>query len=857
MSNKNLKQEIIDKYQNSGLLLDLRSLVAEKERNRELELARNNKKKFSINKFFTGLKLKKNIKILANTKDLAIDKIKKEFEDIKEFKVKKIKFKKINLKKPRVFKKIKKTLTNRKKIVKKISKRQEILLARVQEFIRDPELIYSKEKREEKKRKNIFRKIPSLFFIMLFLVVPLKVFSSLGIFNFKTIEEKVFNNSFSGFNNLIAAADSISQFDFQGANLDFSAAGSNFLVANDELAKINDGLFALASLSPDPKIKLASQAKKFLSAGVTASALGKNLVTATDSLFSGNDDFEHSLNNFINYGFLAVNDAKNLEQILNDINQDSLPIEYQSKFLSLKQQVRTLANDLDEFLKLSDKLKDLLGLSNDKRYLLVFQNNSEIRASGGFLGSYALVDLRNGKIKNLEVPAGGSYDLEAGLNGKKFQSPYPLQLINRLWKFWDANWWPDWPKSAKNLMWFYQESGGPSVDGVISLTPTVIERMLEITGPIDMIQEYGLVINSENFWETVQKVVEYKNIQFEHPEAVIGIPATSTPINSSLPLTQDLINNVDNKPKKIIGDLMAKMLEILPKKISRENLPLFISVIEDSVLQKQILFYFKDEKIQSEIVKYGLSGEMKKSDYDYLMMVDTNISGQKTDRVIKKEAALISEIQENGDIINTLKIKRNHQGVLGEPFTGVINTNWLRIYVPLNSKLLSAKGFSIPPKIYLTEADKEAKSLAVLDNELKAEIDDLSQTFIYNEDEKTVFANWTMTNPSEITEIEIKYLLPFNFHEIYQEKNTWLEQIYSWLNEDNRKLFPYSLLLQKQPGAYPFPFSWKVNLINDYEVFWRPENNETGKIGENILFDVKTILNRDRFFGVLLNKLKK
>lgn len=115
MSNKDLKQEIIDKYRNSGLLLDLRSLVAEKERNRELELARNNKKKFSINKFFTGLKLKKNIKILANTKDLAIDKIKKEFEDIKEFKVKKIKFKKINLKKPRVFKKIKKTLTNRKK----------------------------------------------------------------------------------------------------------------------------------------------------------------------------------------------------------------------------------------------------------------------------------------------------------------------------------------------------------------------------------------------------------------------------------------------------------------------------------------------------------------------------------------------------------------------------------------------------------------------------------------------------------------------------------------------------------------------------------------------------------------------
>ena len=856
MSNKDLKQEIVDKYQEHGLVVDLRLLMAEKEKRRQLELNKKEKKTFSVNDFLNKLKLKERSELLIESKELVAKKVKAKFNKSKAIKIK-FNLKKISLKKPKFFKKIKLSLTPSKRFSKKINKRQEVLLAKVQEFIRDPEIIYSKEKRKKEKKKSILKRISFFLLIFLFLIVPLKVFSSLGIFDLKAIEERVFNKSFSGLNNLMAAADSISRFDFQEADLDLSSAGLNFLAASDELAKINDGLFLLASLSPDPKIKLASQAKKFLSAGVIASSLGQNLLAATDSLFSGADDFNYSLDSFIDHGFLAVKDARSLEKILNDINQESLPIEYQAKFIGLKDQVRILTNSLDEFLKLSDKLKDLLGLSNDKRYLLVFQNNAEIRASGGFLGSYALVDLRNGRIRNLEVPAGGSYDLEVGLNGKKFRSPYPLQLINRLWKFWDANWWPDWPKTAKNLMWFYEQSGGPSVDGVISLTPTVIERMLEITGPIDMTQEYGLIINSENFWETVQKVVEYKNIQFEHPDAVIDIPATSTLVLSSLPLEQDLLNNVDNKPKKIIGDLMAKMLEVLPEKLNRENLPLIISVLEDSVLQKHILFYFKDEMIQSEISNYGLSGEIKDSDHDYLMMVDTNISGQKTDKVMQKEASLVSEVQENGDIINTLKIKRSHHGLLGEVFTGVTNTNWLRVYVPLESKLLSANGFSIPEAIYLTEADKEAKSLEILDNETNAEVDEITETLIYQEENKTVFANWTMTAPGETSEIEIKYLLPFNFHEIYQEENTWLQQVYAWLNEDNNKLFPYSLLLQKQPGAKSFPFSWQVNLLDGYEVFWRPEELNNKNIIKNILFDVKTIINRDRFFGLLLNKVIK
>ena len=62
-----------------------------------------------------------------------------------------------------------------------------------------------------------------------------------------------------------------------------------------------------------------------------------------------------------------------------------------------------------------------------KRYLLIFQNNTEMRASGGFMGSFAVMDFSNGQVSNLNVPGGGTYDTEAGLKSK-IVAPKPLQL---------------------------------------------------------------------------------------------------------------------------------------------------------------------------------------------------------------------------------------------------------------------------------------------------------------------------------------------------------------------------------------------------------------------------------------------
>jgi hypothetical protein len=509
-----------------------------------------------------------------------------------------------------------------------------------------------------------------------------------------------------------------------------------------------------------------------------------------------------------------------------------------------------LVNNLAGFVSAGDKLKEVLGLSRDKRYLLVFQNNAEMRASGGFLGSYALVDLRAGKIRNLEVPGGGSYDTEAGMRNFRVVAPEPLWLVNPLWHFWDANWWPDWPTTAKNLMWFYEHSDGPSVDGVIGLTPTVVEGLLEITGPIDLSQEYGLVIDADNFWTTVQTVVEQKNLVQTNPEAVAGLRATSAPVTVSLPLQQGLAVNSDNKPKKIIGDLMAKILETLPAKLSKDNLLKIIMLFEKNMSEKQILFYFTDPDLQAEMVDRNFAGEMRTADRDYLMVVNTNIAGQKSDRLMEESISHDSQIAADGSIINTVTITRTHAGVKNEALTGVRNVDWLRVYVPGGSELLSASGFIAPDAEYFDEQPEPSWTRSpLLDNERAAKIDPISQTKIYAEQDKTVFANWVMVDPGETAVITLKYRLPFNFLETPRD-DSWLARVNRWLNSAQADLVPYSLLVQKQPGAKASQFTSRLSLPVGFRIFWRHPDDLQGKNG----WAISDQLNADKYWSVLLEK---
>lgn len=707
-------------------------------------------------------------------------------------------------------------------------------------------LPFGRHRRILEEKLLIYRSLLSFLVILLLIAVPFKILAYFQIFDLDKLENKILTSSQSAFSNLLAAGGAAEQLDFQMAGTEFQKAAGNFIEAQSELDKIGDTLLLLASLSDNPKIKMASEGKKFLRAGVIVSSFGFNLTSASESLFNpSNKDISSKLEGFIHYGLLASADAKKLEKELSKINPDNLPFDYRQKFNELSRQVSLVSSNLESFVGSADKLRKILGVSEDKRYLLVFQNNAELRASGGFLGSYALVDVRDGKLKNLEIPGGGSYDMEGGMNIRVI-APRPLWLVNTLWHFWDANWWPDWPKTAENIMWFYEKSNGPTVDGVISLTPSVIEDLLKITGPIDLQAEYGLTIDADNFWETVQVVVERDNLSPNYPDLSYGAKQGVEAIESSLPLNQDLERNSSNKPKKIIGDLAVRILEVLPEKINKDSLVQILSLFEKNLSSKQILFYFRDNSLQEEFSKRNWSGEIKETSRDYLAVVHTNIAGQKSDRKITDSIEHLSEVYDDGQIVNTVKISRSHTGQKNEPLHGVRNVDWLRIYVPYGSELLSVTGFISPEEEYLKDRPEEGwQEHSWLKAENEAEQDKESNTLIYEDSGKTVFANWLMVDPGETKTIVIRYRLPFNFFE--SDKSLEISKKVASLFNNSSSLVTHSLLVQKQAGAEVGNFSSSLKLPAGKDVYWSyPE-----EIKRSGGWEIVTDLDRDHYWSIL------
>lgn len=656
------------------------------------------------------------------------------------------------------------------------------------------------------------------FTIILFiLVLPFKALTYYKYLNPAELKGKVLGITETAINELTQAGSSVMDLEFGQASQSFSSASNNFLKARDELREVNNLLFVLASYLPNEDFKLAANAKYILTAGQTVSELGKELSLAMDSLFKSDLDLINILDKFSEHGAKAASSAGRINEQLSQINISELPAEYQEQFIFIRERTVFLEKSLTEFVDLIYRTQLFLGINQDKRYLLVFQNNTEMRASGGFIGSYALIDFSDGKLKNIEAPGGGSYDTEAGLY-ERIIAPEPLHLVNALWHFWDANWWPDWSKSAKKLEWFYEKSNGPTVDGVISFTPTVIEKILSSIGPIDMTEDYGVVIDSENFWLTTQTFSEQKEEETK-------------------------------EPKKIIGDLMNKIIEELPGRLNKETLIKLIVAIEQSLNEKHILFYFSDEELQQKATDLGWDGRIKQTNWDYLMVVNTNIAGGKSDKKIIEEINHSAEVLNDGTIINTVEIKRTHTGIKREPFSGVRNVNWLRVYVPIGSELIEADGFNRPDEIYFEEPDQgwQADPDLYLE-EVMSQTHLPSGTKIYDESWKTVFANWTMVDPGETITAYFKYKLPFKLD---KDKKTYniVEQIENYLNPDQKLLYPYALLVQKQPGSVASQINSSLKLPNNFNIIWQyPEELNLGVGG----WDISDSLEVDKYWAVIL-----
>lgn len=128
---------------------------------------------------------------------------------------------------------------------------------------------------------------------------------------------------------------------------------------------------------------------------------------------------------------------------------------------------------------------DLLGADGERRYLLVFQNNAEALNLGGSAASQTLVGATDGKLAVLEQAGSGDFD-----NGNEVDVEIPdaqRALYGNRYGSWVnlLSSVPDWPTAAQQAKAFWQRDiDGGAVDGVASIDPLALQRILGATGPI-------------------------------------------------------------------------------------------------------------------------------------------------------------------------------------------------------------------------------------------------------------------------------------------------------------------------------------------------------------------------------------
>jgi hypothetical protein len=615
---------------------------------------------------------------------------------------------------------------------------------------------------------------------MLF-VLPFGAYSSLG--SLKSEQRLVLDQSLRGVSLLKAAGDFAKAQDFGGAHAAFDAAADNFDGARRELGALGKLLDSASGILP-ANVSVTAAAP-LLTTGKEAAVGGAALARGLAALDEKKDPIEKiralraSLEEALPHLELASNSVTR-------VTDGAVPDAYREELVKAKRELPRLVRTVRDGASAATALEGILGADGTKRYLVIFQNNAELRPTGGFIGSFALIDVANGKIKNMEVPGGGSYDLKGSLS-LLLSSPQPLHLINPRWEFQDANWYPDFPSSARQLSLFYGKAGGPTTDGVIAVNATIMEKLLAVTGPVEM-PEYGKTITAQNFFYETQKEVELD------------------------------YDKAENKPKKFIGDLAPKVLQRVIDADRQTSMKL-AGVLEQALAGKELQFWFTDEDTQSRVSALGWSGEIRNADGDYVYVVHTNIAGQKTDLVMKDDIEHATQILPDGTGIVTLTVKRTHGGMKGALFSGVRNVDYMRVYVPKGSTLIEASGFAPPdPKLFKIAPEGATEDPAIAEQEREARTDRSSGTRITEESGKTVFGNWLQTDPGQTSVVTFVYRLPPGAIKMVADDDEGVGSVVNRLTDGARTRIDYSLVVQKQSGANPATFTSSVDLPRGFYV---------------------------------------
>lgn len=431
------------------------------------------------------------------------------------------------------------------------------------------------------------------------------------------------------------------------------------------------------------------------------------------------------------------------------------------KMTSLLEDLHNLSAASQTSYELANILPELTAAGSEKNYLVLVQNNAELRPGGGFIGNYAVVSFNDGKLISVDVD--DIYNIDGQLKEK---IDPPLQLTQKLGVkqlyLRDSNWTVDFAINAKTARDFYKKETGRDVDGVIAIDLSFMQNLLAKIGPVKL-DDYKEEISDQNLFD---KGEYYAEIGF--------FPGSSQKKDFFASLTRNLIDKITSslKDNKDSQDSLSPLIAL-------------VGTAAEGLSQKHLLVSLDSKTAQTFLKSKGWDNPLPPANYepaddsvqtrDFLAISEANIGANKVNRYLEREVDYQMTIGRDADLVANLTITYKNNSP-NDSWPAGTYVNYLRVYTPLGSGLEDFR----------------------VDN-----VTDLKKVEVLSQANLTAYATLVEVPVKQTRTVTFKYRIP---------KNIKLETAPA-----------YSVYFQKQPGTehdsmkftFDLPAYLKIDSVNN------------------------------------------
>jgi hypothetical protein len=336
--------------------------------------------------------------------------------------------------------------------------------------------------------------------------------------------------------------------------------------------------------------------------------------------------------------------------------------------------------------RLGPSLPWLLGMQGPRTYLVLVQNNHELRATGGFIAAVGRVSVDGGRLAGFDFD-----DSYALYSDRSTYPPAPLAMQEYmgipLLVMRDANWSPDFPTTAQVARALYAQETGQQVDGVFTVDLSAVKQLVGAIGALD-VPGADEPITGDNIEEQVIRFWE-------------------TPVGAERTIAAGMNMEWFGQRKDFIPAIARAALDRVQG--GDVNYGALLAAAQAAMDERSIQIWVNNPQVQSVMAEARWDGGLHPlPGADYLAVVDTNMGYNKVDAAIRRTLAYSVSWPEGPDqpALATVTITYAHPITVPDPgcdqsprygtaYADMIARcyfNYVRVFAPAGSELVEASG---------------------------------------------------------------------------------------------------------------------------------------------------------------------